>query len=284
MNYVESFTFESKHEGPSILCLGAIHGNEPCGAEAIFKLINELRHKSLTIEKGKITFIPICNPEAYKSKKRYIDINLNRLFGFENAPVSYEKNLAHEISQYIPQYDYILDLHSNHAQGDAFIFLDTYNQKEINFAYSLGIKTIVTGWPEMYQNKDYTTSGYAHAYGKVSLTVECGQHGDPRSPIVGYKTLRNALNYLGIIKNGVNKECQNHQIIKAEKIFYKEKEGLLSKDWGHMNYIKKGEIIAEYSDSDIVQTPQDIYILLPFKDAQIGDEWFYFGVTTNEKI
>lgn len=278
MSDINHFIFDSKIEGPSLLCLGAIHGNETCGTDAILKIMTQIQQGHLKIGKGKLTCIPICNPEAYQRKKRYVHANLNRLFGCQEDFEAYEKDLVREISKFINSHDYILDLHSYHSKGNPFIFLDTDHQREVDLAKSVGIKDIITGWPEMYNEKDYTTSGYAHALGKISLTVECGHHHDPQSSTVAYDVLRKTLNYLDMV-NFSSASIPNHHIVHANTIHYKAREGCFSKNWQHMDCLEPNEVIASYADGTEIKVLEKCYILLPYENAQIGDEWFYTGTS-----
>ena len=64
--------------GPKLIVLGAVHGNETCGTEAIQRTRQEIERGVLRIECGTLTMLPIANPLAYQLKRRHGDRNLNR--------------------------------------------------------------------------------------------------------------------------------------------------------------------------------------------------------------
>jgi hypothetical protein len=45
-----------------------------------------------------------------------------------------------------------------------------------------------------------------------------------------------------------------------------------------LDVIKKGELIARYDDGEELFAIDDGFILLPNLNAEIGTEWYYFGI------
>lgn len=273
---VVSYSFDSGVEGASVLILGAIHGNEKCGSNAIEKIIAQFNDGTLKPLKGKVTFVPICNPAAYKAHQRYMDVNLNRVMKLHDAPDNYEAHLANQIVPLIASHDFTLDLHSIHSKGASFAFLDYPNKMAADICDVLGVKTIFTGWVEMYEDTgDMTTLDCAHKSGKASVTVECGQHEDPDSVKVAEECILNTLQYFGTIAGLVSKtpDCQT---VHAKHRIVKSSEGAL-RPLEHMSSVKSGEIIADLDNGEKIIAPEDGVVLIPFKEAQVGDEWLYLG-------
>jgi len=284
---IKPFHFKAEKSGPSVLILGAIHGNEKCGSKAAEELIAQIETGALILECGSVTFIPICNPKAYAANQRYIDVNLNRVIKLHDDPVHYEENLANQIAPFIAAHDFTLDLHSIHSKGSSFAFLDFPHKDAKGVCAVLGVKTIITGWPDMYEDTDdATTLSFAHEAGKASVTVECGQHDDLDAVEVAKAAILNSLKYFGVIA-GQAKAAQQCSFVQAKHRIVKEDEGILGdgavNNIEHMHAVKKGEKIAEYNNGNIVKSPEDGVILIPFKEAQIGDEWFYVGTLQAEK-
>ncbi|MFX5656441.1 succinylglutamate desuccinylase/aspartoacylase family protein, partial [Acinetobacter baumannii] len=48
--------------GPRLLILGAVHGNETCGTQAITRLQRELDSGQLRLQRGLLTLVPVTNP------------------------------------------------------------------------------------------------------------------------------------------------------------------------------------------------------------------------------
>lgn len=282
--YLEKVTYNApkmQKDGVHLLVLGVIHGNETCGSEGIARVIHEIDNKTIHLEKGHVTFIPVCNPGAYQKNERYVDVNLNRILKMHDQPKFYEEHIANELVPLIGAHDFILDLHSNHTKCDPFVFLDYPDDVSRKFCESLGVESVFTGWPDLFtDDEDYTTLACAHRAGKVSVTVECGEHHDPHSIDVAYQCIVNALIHLGMISKS-NEETQQlpprSNFVKMYRSFIKEKEGNLIKNWQHMDHVSEGDILAVYDDGQDEVSPINGYILLPNIGSKIGDEWFYLG-------
>lgn len=133
---IEKHEFKGEHDGLSLLVLAAVHGNETAGTQACRRIIDEIERGALALKNGKMTLVPVCNPEAYRRDVRNIDENLNRVMTVHDNPRSYEQKLANEICPLIREHRFTLDLHSTHCVGDVpFAFCDypdVYNQKLID--------------------------------------------------------------------------------------------------------------------------------------------------------
>lgn len=278
MGMLKPVLFNSGKKGKNILVLGAIHGNEICGPAAINNIINKIINNDITLWSGSVTFIPICNEKAYEQKKRYIDINLNRIVKYHAHPKLYEEKVANELLEYIEKADYVLDVHSMHTEGTPFVFQDYETKNYVDFSLVQNLPYILVGWPKLYNNKDHSACGYAKAMNRVGLTVECGNHNNPKSIVVAEQCIINSLKYLNIIERDLNiQNKKNNSIyVKMDKIFYKRTKGKFVKNWRHLDFVKKGEIIAKYHNNK-VKSPMDSYIIMPNPEAKIDDEWFYLG-------
>ena len=287
---LESYTFKGKNKGKNLLVLGAIHGNEICGPKAINTIIKKIQNNEIVINSGSVTFIPVCNPKAHSANKRYIDINLNRIIKKHKNPEGYEEEIASEISEYIENADYLLDIHSIHTEGVPFAFQDYSDQKHKKFVSAQKFGYVLTGWPNLpWRNRsdktdgtDGTTCGYAYIVDTISTTIECGCHNNPSCIKRAENSIINSLNCLDITKKDEKTLLSNNNgkptvFVNMKDIIYKEKEGDFIKDWEHLDKIKKGTVIAEYSDGTKVISENDMFMVIPYKEAKVGDEWFYIG-------
>jgi uncharacterized protein len=80
--------------------------------------------------------VPIANPSAFNLKKRYVDVNLNRVFKHHENPKNYEEILANELVKLVDENDILLDLHSTHSDDEPFVFLDYKDEKNTFLAKS----------------------------------------------------------------------------------------------------------------------------------------------------
>jgi predicted deacylase len=98
--------------GKIILVLGAVHGDEHEGPQAIREVFDSLEPTQLI---GKFVGVPVANPPAHSISKRTSPIdnlNLARTFpGRINGTVT--ERIAHQISRMIMMSDFLIDLHSS---------------------------------------------------------------------------------------------------------------------------------------------------------------------------
>jgi predicted deacylase len=78
----EYFEYIGKEKGPTILIIGATHGNEPAGYYGIKEFMNKLNRQEYTLKKGKIIFIPSVNYCGLQLNSRNHNIvgDINRLY------------------------------------------------------------------------------------------------------------------------------------------------------------------------------------------------------------
>ncbi len=291
---IQQITFHSGQEGPHLVVFGAVHGNETCGTAAIRRLVPELEAGRLSLERGTLTLVPVCNPRAYAAGVRFVERNLNRHFYPKFTIVAYEDTLDAALSGILDKADVFLDLHSYQSEGDAFCFLGTGSQAEITYARALGVSTYIYGWAEAFGSgaseeqkraalgtTDYARNKPAPA---LAVTLECGHHTDPFAPQRGYEGILRALQHCGMMESGLPPvDADRQQCVRMERVFYKEKEGRLARPWRHAEPVAAGDVLACYDDGTALIAEKNGVIVLPKTetDHTLGAEWFYFGVTTS---
>lgn len=104
----------SKEEGPVLLLMGAMHGDEINGTEVVRRMIGEKLNRPL---RGTTICIPIINIYGFISSSRYVPDgkDVNRSF-----PGNRKGSLASRVAYYlsrdvIPQIDYGVDFHTGGA-------------------------------------------------------------------------------------------------------------------------------------------------------------------------
>lgn len=279
---INKFEFSAKEKGLNILILGAIHGNETAGPKAISRLIDEINNGKIILQKGSLVLVPVCNIEANIKDVRSIDENLNRVITEHKNPTTYEQKIANEICPLIKNCDIMLDLHSTHCQGDVpFAFCDYPSVENGKLIDVLPVKYVLEGWPQIYDGQgeinDFSTERYAHECGNVGTTLECGYHKAEDAGNVAYQAIINMLNKFGLIETVEVKSFEKTHILMKNYVI-KKREGQLCKNFKHLDVIKKGELIARYDDGEELFAIDDGFILLPNLNAEIGTEWYYFGI------
>lgn len=282
---VEHFTFDSGKKGTHIVFTGAVHGNEPCGPVAMEKIIQQIQNKELTLSTGKVTFIPICNPEAYAKDVRQIDANLNRICMKSESPSTYEAKIANELCALLESLkaDVLLDIHSFRTQGNPFCFVDFHTPANENFAHALGCDYMITGWDDAFEDDQdsYGVVSFAHDIGLHSILVECGMNHSEESQQFAYQSIIKSLYYWGVIhQETIETDSKKSKRLHMDTVIFKEHEGHLTIPNNHFVFCKKDDVLAEYNAHPNFVMPYDGYIILPKADVPIGEEWFYIGKQT----
>jgi predicted deacylase len=288
---IRSVAYAAEEAGPRFLVLGAVHGNEKCGTIAINRAMQELDSGALKLIRGRVTFVPICNPRAYAEDKRYIERNLNRYLLPMDKPDSYEARLGNALCPLLADCDVLLDIHSYTVGGAPFVFVGKDDQKGQEFAANLGDYSLLTGWAEAYaktgrkkveadKNESVGTTEYARLHGATAVTIECGQHKALDAPEVAYQAIRHALRYLELTQGPKREKrpVSAASFVTVEEVYYRKPGEELARDWKHLQPLAKGEIIARGTNGETIISPGDGYIVMPHATSPIGEEWFYFGV------
>lgn len=172
--------------GPTVLFFAGVHGNEPAGVMALKQVFEDLSKKENTL-RGTVYGL-IGNLKALAIGKRYVDMDLNRLWTKNNIKmVSNKKVLLEEEKELLELLDllreiiknekgpfYFIDYHTTSSKTLPFI---TINDSMINrkFARQFPVP-IVLGIEEFL---DGPLLSYINQLGYVAVGFESGQHTDP---------------------------------------------------------------------------------------------------------
>ena len=109
------FIYRGGLPGPAVLVEGGIHGDELSGTLAIDRLLPRLEVKA-----GKLILLPCMNKPACDRKVRFINVDLNRVFGAPPTGDAYEYRLAAEITEMIGResIQHLLTLHDSKTHHD----------------------------------------------------------------------------------------------------------------------------------------------------------------------
>jgi len=288
---IKTVTYAATTPGPKLLVIGAIHGNEKCGAIAINRALGEFDAGKLRIAKGQVTFIPVCNPRAHEEDRRFVERNLNRYLVPMENPDSYEARLGNILCPLFAACNALLDIHSYTIGGDPFISYDGHTPEEREFAKAIGAPILITGWGEVYEkmgkgratSTEEATGGpqYARRFGAAAVTLECGQHKDPKAPDIAYQGILNALRHFEMLAEdagGKGKPPPSPKHVHMTHVFYRDEGGELAKNWKNFAPVKKGAVLATYSGGKNIIAEADGFVILPKPDCPTGEEWFYFGM------
>ncbi len=277
-------TYRSLVPGPTLTVLGAVHGNERCGAEAIRRLIADIDAGVLVPKLGTLQLVPVTNPGAYAQNVRFVERNLNRYLYPKDEKRHYEDHLDPIVCDLLDRTDVLLDLHSYTSQGGPFIFLDPKDPKELAFGTSLGVSDFVCGWSDAFgdgqgSKESQGTTEYARTRGALAVTLECGNHHNADAPDVGYRAILRAMAHLGMLDASAAASVPSaaKRCVRMKSVYRREAGAVFAKPWRHFDPVAKGEAMARLQGGEILAAPEDGYIVLPKESADAGGEWFYFG-------
>lgn len=254
-------------KGPSVVIIGALHGNEPIGVIIIEKLKKILKKEEIN---GEIYLI-LGNPKAYKSRKRYLDCDLNRIFHLKfNEKLNIEEKRALELAPLLKKADYLLDIHSTQKPSIPFIYT-TAKSKHFKLAKIFGTKFIVSG-SKKFKNKkiSVSTDNFVDIHGGIGITYESGWNEDLTRLD---ETMENAKKFLSEIRVAfINKKSPKSQK-KTKTTFLEVQQTLIpksndfkfTKDYANFDTVKAGKTIARDGNKRI-EKPYDCYIVFPKKE------------------
>ena len=300
--------------GPRLIVLGAVHGNETCGTRAIERVLAEFDAGSWALARGSVTFVPVTNPLAYQRGQRMGERNLNRNLRPNTAPVDNEDRIANTLCPLLSEHEVLLDLHSFHSPGEPFAMIGPSDNdgplepfghaaEEEALALRLGPRRIVEGWLETYasgvRNRLQRTSAspderarllntdpsygvgtteYMRSRGGYAITLECGQHADPRSPDVAYRAIRATLAHLALVNEPAPAARDDVELLCLNEVTDRHHaDDRFAREWSSYQALRAGEVIAQRADGTVLRAPDDGFIVFPNPNALPGNEWFYFA-------
>lgn len=273
---IDAFSYEGPAQGPKVLVLGGVHGDEVPGIRACDQLIGLLNSQKLHLQAGQLLVIPRVNAAAVAQNKRYIDENLNRIVMPFTAPETHEQKLANALIPYLDAADVVLDIHGTTAPTAPFVFLDDESPDTQIWAAALGLDYMLAGWPALYEKTgEVSTTEYVLRKGRRALTIEAGQLADTKAAEVGLRAALHTLGVFGLLPPPPPVKKPRH--LKLTHVILREQEGWLVEKWKNFDYVKAGTVIARYDDGTALTCDHNGYVIMPKADAKRGEEWFYLA-------
>ena len=317
--YLRTHSFKALQPGRRLIVLGAVHGNETCGTRGIARVLAELDAGSLQIARGSVTFVPVTNPLAYQRGQRAGDRNLNRNLRPNTEPQDFEDRIANVLCPLLAEHEVLLDLHSFHTAGEPFAMIGPTDNsgtlepfaraaEEEALARRLGPRRIVEGWLDTYAagvkkrlertapadraqmlstdpSYGVGTTEYARSQGAYAITLECGQHADPRAPEVAYRAIRNTLAHLKLVDEPAPAARSDIELLRlAEVTDRHHADDRFARTWASYDPLHAGELIGTRADGSELRAPADGFIVFPNPAALPGNEWFYFALKSRRLL
>ena len=258
--------FKGKKPGPTVVVMGTIHGNERVGAFVVDMLAEEMPDLNFT---GEIYLI-IGNPKAYAHNVRYMDSDLNRLFGpdydeLKKIPVderNYEQSRALELGPILESADFLLDLHSTIRPSVPFCYCE-YNELHLDLAFCMEPKYVVS--PEIrLPDLISSTDNMVDRHGGIGITFESGWHQDDHADHKVLEKVKIFLQKVGMYDFAVRPICegQPHLAIYEQVICETDDFHFDNPDVSNFDFLKEGFVLA-YDGGEEVRVKKDSYLVFP---------------------
>jgi len=297
-----------KHQGvengPLLICIGAMHGNEPAGVRAIDLMSKMLEVEPITNPAFKFrgTFLGIIgNTRALQQRKRFLTRDMNRMFTPEIIDKIQHKGIFEleseeleikelidcietNIKQIRPDRVILLDLHTTSSSGGIFS-IATDDEKSIDIAMELHAPVIVG----MLSGIQGTTLHYFNDKNFnvpiTTVTFESGQHQEELSVNRAIAAITNCMRTIGCIRVEDVENRHDKILMEYSKNLPKvvnlverfsitpEDNFKMLPDYKNFQSINKGEVLATSVNGDI-QASVSGRILMPLYQKQ-GEEGFF---------
>jgi succinylglutamate desuccinylase len=275
--------------GPSLICLGGIHGNEPAGVLALRRFFQRVASRDGFL--GHAIGL-VGNRGALARGRRFVDQDLNRIWTPERMAQRSrvaEENELREIIRAIRSVlearsgrVFFLDLHTTSGPGPAFAILeDTLANREFGFAFPV---PIVLGAEEEIEG---TLAGYLCDLGVTTLGFEAGQHDDPSSVDRAEAAIWIALEASGILEPGAWREVVearqslargSRSLPRIVEMRYRkpvrpEDQFQMASGFANFRAVAAGEVLAHDRQGPITAKAPG-FVLLPLYQDQ-GEDGFF---------
>ncbi len=256
------FVFRGKKEGPSLLIMAGIHGDELNGIETIRRLIV---NQSVIPSAGMVVAVPIVNVYGFLNKSRYLPDgrDLNRSFpGTKTGSLA--SRVAHTLmSKIMPVIDYGVDLHTGGANNN-------YPQVRCTFDAPDNLTLARAFAPPFIINsklRDDSLRKSAHKEGKTILVFEGGEslRFDELAIKEGMEGIKRLMKHLKMMK--VNPQKRKSSVeIRSTSWIRARNSGIYRAFVEYGEKVKKSQIIASITDpfgetEHKIRTSTDGYII-----------------------
>ena len=260
--------------GPRVVIMGGIHGNEPCGVNAVERLERDLHSGALSLARGTLLLV-IANEEALRTDVRSVHRNLNRLFkDNSDEPDCYETRRAEQLKKILASADFVLDLHSTTSASPPFLMCE---EDGLPAARSLGLDRIVLGWASLESGAlSGDTESWARQHNATAFTLECGQHNDPAAAEVAYQAASRFLGVTGLVDATLRSPNPDPLVLRLYEVKLKVDESFaFSKSYSGFDSLSQGELIGRDSHGEYrVERPSRIIFPIDPTKASIGTELY----------
>lgn len=272
----------AKKNGPTLLLIGGIHGDEVNGVAIIREIIKTGSNKPT---RGTVICIPVFNIFGYLHQTREFPDgrDLNRVFP-GSSKGSLASQFAHQfVTEIAPLVDYVVDFHSGSVDRDNIPHVRCVisEEKSFEFAKAFGAPFIVHS---KYIGKSIRETLFK--MGKTTLLFEGGKSKSIDNVVLqsGVQGAKNIMAHLGMNESAYRMES-NTIVVKKSSWLRAKHSGMLHLKINNGAFVKEkevlGYIIDPYGDFEKkIKAPHSGYIICTNRTAIVnrGDALFHISI------
>ena len=286
--------YRGERDGPTLIALGAVHGNEREGIPAIRAVLEELA-RSRPPFRGRLLGLA-GNLTAYHEGVRFLEADLNRIW----RPDILYHGAGRDLAEYQDLVEIkrvleacfadsdgpvsLIDFHSFSGEGEPFA-VSPGNDRDMILLRDLPMPTVY-GLDDLLEG---TLAHWVHTLGHHAIGFEGGHSGGPTTAVNMEAFLWDELTLLGCLDardvpmgprltwGALHARLRLPKAIRAD---YRHR--ILAGDtfcmlpgFASFDYVHKGLQLAEDRHGDI-RVPHDGYLLMPLYQGQ-GEDGFFIG-------
>lgn len=235
----------SKKEGPVLLLIGGVHGDEVNGVAIVRDIIRKKIHKPKI---GTVICIPVFNVFGYINQKREFPDgrDLNRMFP-GSASGSLASQFAYKFTKEIaPLVDYVIDFHTGGSSRENFpnVRCDFKNEKTLELAKIFGTKFII--------DSNYIPKSIRDLFNKMDKTIllfEGGKSLEINRKVIksGVDGTLNIMMHLGMHEGDLTTNL-DFEILNKTKWLRAPHSGLFESLVKNGSNVKQKDVIGRISD------------------------------------
>jgi len=273
LKFERGYLLKGQKPGPKSVVFAGIHGNEVCGVKAFYEIVPNIK-----LDSGEVYFV-FGNPKAIQKNTRFTEFNINRAFRetkFYNAKIkkTYEYKRAQFLKKFLDKSEVLLDIHSTTNPGSKPFIISEKNSKNITPYFTKKFVREVRGFGDIEPG---ATEDYMNNRGKIGITVECGQHNDPKSIEIAKNTISAFLTACGhIVSKKINTK-NTRPVFEVQSLYLTKSETFsLKKQFVDFSPIKKGTVIGT-DGTQVVKSERDGIIVFAHNCKGVEQEAYILG-------
>jgi succinylglutamate desuccinylase len=262
--------FESGQPGKRVVISALVHGNEVCGAAAVWDVVQQ----KPVPRSGSLTLV-FCNLAAYaklddanKDECRLVDEDLNRVWGRIEQPASdndtYETRRAREILSFVADADVLLDIHSMTSPAPA-LGLVGRAAKNVKFAQRIGYPALLVqdaghaAGLRLIDRQPFASPDAA----PVAMLIECGAHFSRAALDAAGEVVDRTLKVF--VEGAQVQPAQPQSVIEVtQAVTIRSQQFEFVRDWPNMVCVPAAETLIGRDGSEEVRTPyDDTFMVMP---------------------